>query len=74
MSMLPRRPRDRVFVIRIWPDEAAEHAAGRWRGQVTDLASRDRHYFTNYGELCEFLDGWTVRQRSGRATLRSVPD
>ena len=65
MSMLPRRPRDRVFVIRIWPDEAAEQAGGRWRGQVTDLASRDRHYFTNYGELCEFLD---------RCKARSIPE
>jgi len=49
------RARDHLFVIRMWPDEG-DRAIDRWRAQVTHVASRERHYFTNYGELCEFID------------------
>ena len=52
----PRRPHDDLFVIRMWPDEAEDIPAERWRAQVTHVGTRERHYFTNYGELCEFLD------------------
>jgi len=54
MSGERARTRDHLFVIRMWPDDGdtGEH----WRAQVTHVASRERHYFTNYGELCEFID------------------
>lgn len=50
-----RRVRDHLFVVRMWPDETGQ-PFGRWRAQVTHVTSRERHYFTNYGELCEFID------------------
>ena len=42
------------FVIRIW----CERHASPWRASITHVASRELRYFTNYGELCEFIDRW----------------
>ena len=55
MGSLSRRPRDEMFVIRIW-SESDRLVRSMWRASVTHVSSGQRHYFTNYGELCEFLD------------------
>lgn len=54
-SVEHRRPRDHLFVVRFWNEERTPDG-GAWRGQVTEVSSRERRYFSNYGELCEFLD------------------
>jgi hypothetical protein len=55
MPSSPRRSRDDMFVIRIW-SENDRKVRSSWRACVTHVSSGRRHYFTNYGELCEFLD------------------
>ncbi|HZZ00662.1 MAG TPA: hypothetical protein VFE36_13925 [Candidatus Baltobacteraceae bacterium] len=54
------RSRDEMFVIRIW-SESDRMVRSLWRASVTHVSSGQRHYFTNYGELCEFLDRWRAR-------------
>jgi hypothetical protein len=60
------RIRDHLFVVRMWKDDA-DRPSARWRAQVTHVTSRERHYFTNYGELCEFID--RCREGAGGAPL-----
>jgi hypothetical protein len=60
MGSTQRRSRDDMFVIRIW-SENDRVLRSLWRASVTHVSSGQRHYFTNYGELCEFLDRWSAR-------------
>jgi hypothetical protein len=55
-----RRTSDEIFIIRVWSQEAPP-ARGAFRASVTHVPTRERRFFTNYGELCEFLDRWRVR-------------
>jgi len=57
MASPQRRSPDEMFVIRIW-SESDRTVRSLWRASVTHVTSGQRHYFTNYGELCEFLDRW----------------
>ncbi|MDE2480756.1 MAG: hypothetical protein KGN02_01025 [bacterium] len=44
-----------VFLVRIWcDDDRPNHAP--WRASVTHVTTSERHYFTDYGDLCEFLE------------------
>lgn len=52
--------REDAFVIRIWHEPGTEHEAP-WRAIVKHLESGERRFFTNYGELCEFLDRFARR-------------
>jgi len=67
MGSLSRRPRDEMFVIRVW-SESDRLVRSMWRASVTHVSSGQRHYFTNYGELCEFLDRF--RQPARHAASR----
>ena len=60
MAATRRLPNDEIFVIRVWSENDAA-ARGAWRASVTHVATRERRFFTNYGELCEFLDRWRDR-------------
>ena len=60
MATARRRPNDEIFVIRVWSENEAP-VRGAWRASVTHVVTRERRFFTNYGELCEFLDRWRVR-------------
>lgn len=63
-----------MFVIRIW-SENDRVLRNVWRASVTHVASGQRHYFTNYGELCEFLDRWRGGVRAVRpAFLEGAPE
>jgi hypothetical protein len=66
VNQRPGQPRDHVFVLRLWAENAPPTAA--WRAQITHVASSERRYFTNYGELCEFLDRYHGGQ-AARAAL-----
>ncbi|MBV8490511.1 MAG: hypothetical protein JO199_08280 [Candidatus Eremiobacteraeota bacterium] len=57
---MKRRMRDEVFVVRIWTERDL-FAKGTWRASVTHVASRESRLFTNYGELCEFLERYNLR-------------
>ncbi|HLI94894.1 MAG TPA: hypothetical protein VKT72_02280 [Candidatus Baltobacteraceae bacterium] len=52
--------REDAFVIRIWHEAGTANGAP-WRATVQHLESGERRFFTNYGELCEFLDRFTRR-------------
>jgi len=52
--------REDAFVVRIW-HEASAAAEAPWRAIVQHLQSGERRFFTNYGELCEFLDRFARR-------------
>ena len=52
--------REQLFVVRMWEEHDA-YGPPQWRAHVTHVVSRERRYFTNYGELCEFLDRWRER-------------
>lgn len=54
MKQRGRKPDD-VFLVRIWtePDEVSPNV---WRASVTHLSTNRRRYFTNYAELCFFLE------------------
>jgi len=60
MPTARRRPSDEIFVIRVWSENDAP-LPGIWRACVTHVVTRERRFFTNYGDLCEFLDRWRVR-------------
>lgn len=49
--------REELFVLRMW-SEGDDSSAHSWRASITHVASGERRYFTNYGNLCEFLDRW----------------
>ncbi len=49
-----------MFIIRVW-SEAPEPARGSFRASVTHVPTRERRFFTNYGDLCDFLERWRVR-------------
>ena len=66
MNQRSGQPRNHVFVLRLWAENAPPAAA--WRAQITHVASSERRYFTNYGELCEFLDRYHGGQ-AARAAL-----
>jgi hypothetical protein len=53
--------REDVFVLRIW-SEADDGYANSLRASVTHVASGERRYFGNYGDLCEFLERWRERR------------
>jgi hypothetical protein len=52
--------REESFVVRIWREG---QRGPQWRACVTHVGSSDRRYFTNYGDLCEFLDRWIAEHR-----------
>lgn len=52
--------REDAFVVRIWR-EAGMVQEAPWRAIVQHLESGERRFFTNYGELCEFLDRFARR-------------
>lgn len=52
--------REDAFVIRVWHEPGTPHE-GLWRAIVQHLESGERRFFTNYGELCEFLDRFARR-------------
>lgn len=45
---------ERSYIVRTWRERDALGAL-RWRGRIDDLASGERRYVTNFGDLCEFL-------------------
>jgi hypothetical protein len=47
--------REDAFLVKIW-HEGGEDVQAPWRAMVQHVASGERRFFTNYGELCEFLD------------------
>jgi hypothetical protein len=61
-----------MFVIRIWSetDRAIRNA---WRASVTHVASGQRQYFTNYGELCAFLEHRRHEPASVRPSFGGAP-
>ena len=50
--------REAVFVVRIW-SERGTTVNGHWRASVTRIDTRERRFFTNYGDLCDFLERWS---------------
>ena len=60
MAPVKRRTNDEVFVVRIWTERDL-FAKGTWRASVTHVSTRECRLFTNYGELCEFLDRFNIR-------------
>ena len=65
MAGVKRRLRDEVFVIRIWTENDRYTGAAPWRASVTHVLTRECRFFTNYGELCEFLDNCKARAFQG---------
>lgn len=44
------------FIIRIWLEETTEEAEqATWRGHITHVPSRKRHYFENLDEIKRFI-------------------
>jgi hypothetical protein len=56
----PENRREDRFVVRIWRESAA---SANWRASVSHLGSREIRYFTEYGDLCDFLDRWAEPER-----------
>ena len=54
--------REDAFLLRIWTEPGAA-GAEPWRAVIQHVASQERRYFTNYGELCEFLERFCRPQR-----------
>jgi hypothetical protein len=52
--------RGSAFIVRIWLEEGRN---SRWRASVMHLGTGEVRYFTNYGDLCEFLDRWMEAPR-----------
>jgi hypothetical protein len=67
----PRPPRDHVFILRLWVEQAP--VASAWRAEITHVNSTDRRYFTNYGELCEFLNRYHSAGSAQSILDESVP-
>ncbi len=54
--------REDAFVVRIWREPTPHDTP--WRAFVQHLESGERRFFSNYGELCEFLDLFCQRRPS----------
>jgi hypothetical protein len=52
-----RRRLEDIFIIRMW-SEANDSGVLQWRASVLHVATQERRYFTQYAQLCEFLDHW----------------
>ena len=50
--MMPLRLEE-VFVVRVWCE--AQDSAGHWRGRAEHVGSKSVRYFSNLGDLCEFI-------------------
>ncbi len=50
---LPNERVEEIFVVRIWR-EAADPSAP-WRGRAEHVRSSSVRYFSNLGDLCEFI-------------------
>ncbi len=74
--MPPNERLEEIFVVRIWR-EAGESDVP-WRGRAEHVRSAKVRYFSNFGDLCEFIAsqergppadsavaGWTVFGRDG---------
>lgn len=57
-----RMRREDAFVVRIWREPTPHDTP--WRAFVQHLESGERRFFSNYGELCEFLDLFCQRRPS----------
>jgi hypothetical protein len=53
--------REHAFLVKIWHEAGSTDAP--WRAMVQHVASGERRFFTNYGELCEFLERFRVNRR-----------
>jgi len=67
MRPMAKRAED-AFFLRIWTeaeDDGEAPPGAQWRALIQHVGTQERRYFTNYGELCEFLDRYCrpVKQR-----------
>ncbi len=46
--------REHVFVVRWWLEPNATLASG-WRGRIDHVATHERRYIANIGDLCDFI-------------------
>jgi hypothetical protein len=51
-----------IFVVRVWYEPSQSGAA--MRGEVNHPVSGKRRYFSNLGELCDFINGAKKSRRS----------
>lgn len=49
----PKARLEEVFVVRVWRE--ADDVAGHWRGRAEHVRSSKVRYFSNFGDLCEFI-------------------
>jgi hypothetical protein len=55
MIIKSARAKEEVFLLRVWFEPDAGRQPHR-RAQVTHVGSRKCLHFTEYGQLCEFVD------------------
>jgi hypothetical protein len=51
-----------IFVVRVWYEPS--HGGSAMRGEVNHPVSGKRRYFSNLGELCDFISGAKKGRRS----------
>jgi hypothetical protein len=62
------RSKDEIFVVRLWYEPSRSGAV--MRGQVHHPVSGQRRYFSNLGELCDFI---TNAQEAHRPGVEGAP-
>ncbi len=66
----PKARLEEVFVVRVWRE--AEDSAGHWRGRAEHVRSSKVRYFSNFGDLCEFIASHELSALS-ESSLRDRP-
>ncbi len=56
------RYENEIFIVRVWYEPS--HSGAAMRGEVNHPVSGKRRYFSNLGELCDFIAGAQRGRRS----------
>lgn len=61
---MPQAPTTTMLTIRLWV-EALDERRCEWRGQVTNVATREIRYFRRWEELAELVPAMVDELRPG---------
>ncbi|WP_018466986.1 hypothetical protein [Calidithermus timidus] len=48
-------PPAQTYIVRIWWEKSPEREGGVWRASLTEVHSKERHYFKSPEELLRYL-------------------
>jgi hypothetical protein len=62
MKLLRSQPEDVLFVVKIRQEAGGGIDPGP-HGEAVNASTRERRFFSNYGGLCDIIEGWRNNSR-----------